>query len=203
VHHQTPSPQMNGRKDDLDHSNLSRELLKRAQAGDSQALSRLFGRYMPPLVRFAHQRVPSWARNAMDTGDLVQDTILHAFLRLKFFEPRRDGALLGYLRRSLLNRIRDQFRKAKRHPSPVELDETTPDDGASPLELTITEEERARYTAGLAKLRAAEREAIVGRLELGYSYEQLALVLKKPSPEAARLAVRRALVKLGEQMQQG
>jgi RNA polymerase sigma factor (sigma-70 family) len=188
--------------DDVEHSNVSRELLKRAQAGDSQALNRLFSRYMPPLVRFAHRRVPLWARSGLDTGDLVQETILQAFRRLKFFEPRRDGALLGYLRRSLLNRIRDQFRRAARRPAPLELDETTPDDGASPLELTITEEERERYRAGLTKLRPAEREAIVGRLELGYSYEQLALVLKKPTPEAARLAVRRALLKLGEQMRQ-
>ncbi len=187
---------------DIDHSNVSRELLRRAQAGDSQALNRLFGRYVPPLVKFAHRRVPTWARSAMDTGDLVQETILQAFRRLKFFEPRRDGALLGYLRRSLLNRIRDQFRRAKRHPAAVELSETTADAGASPLELTISQEERSRYTAGLAKLRPADREAIVGRLELGYSYEQLALVLRKSTPEAARLAVRRALVKLGEQMRQ-
>lgn len=185
-----------------EHSNVSRELLRRAQAGDSQALSRLFGRYMPPLVRFAHRRVPLWARSAVDTGDLVQETILQAFRRIRFFEPRRDGALLGYLRRSLLNRIRDQFRRAARHPASVELDEETADEGASPLELTITNEERARYRAGLEKLRPADREAIVGRLELGYSYEQLALVLRKPTPEAARLAVRRALLRLGEQMQE-
>jgi RNA polymerase sigma-70 factor (ECF subfamily) len=193
---------MNDTKGDLDHSNVSRELLRRAQAGDSQAVNRLFVRYMPPLLRFAHRRVPSWARSAVDTGDLVQDTMLQAFRRLKFFEPRRDGALLGYLRRSLLNRIRDQFRRAKRRPAPTELDEDTADAGASPLELTITENERTRYTAGLAGLRPADREAIVGRLELGYTYEQLALVLRKPTPEAARLAVRRALVKLGEQMRQ-
>lgn len=193
---------MTQKKDQAEHSNVSRELLRRAQAGDTAALSRLFGRYMPPLVRFAHRRVPTWARNAMDTGDLVQDTILQAFKRLKFFEPRQDGALLGYLRRSLLNRIRDQFRRAARHPGSVELDESTADDGASPLDLTITREERERYRAGLARLRPADRDAIVGRLELGYSYEQLALVLRKPTPEAARLAVRRALLKLGEQMQQ-
>ncbi len=194
---------MIGDKDDLEHSNVSRELLRRAQEGDTQALNRLFGRYMSPLRRLAHRRVPAWARNAMDTGDLVQDTILQAFKRLKFFEPRRDGALLGYLRRSLLNRIRDQFRWASRHPGSVELDDTAVDDGASPLELTISEEERERYRAGLAKLRPSDREAIIGRVELGYSYEQLALVLRKSTPEAARLAVRRALVKLGEQMQQG
>lgn len=181
---------------------VSQDLLRRAQAGDSQAMSRLFSRYLPPLVRFAHRRVPLWARNAMDTGDLVQETILQAFKRLPLFQPKQDGALLGYLRRSLLNRIRDQFRHAGRHPAALDLDEETPDASASPLELTISQEERARYQAGLARLRPAERKAIVARIELGYSYEQLALVLKKPTPEAARLFVRRALVKLGEHMQQ-
>jgi RNA polymerase sigma-70 factor (ECF subfamily) len=192
---------MSARKEDVEHSNVSRELLRRAQAGDSQAMSRLFSRYLPPLVHFAHRRVPPWARNAMDTGDLVQETILHAFRRLKFFELRQDGALLGYLRRSLLNRIRDQFRHAARHPPNLELSEGTEDPGASPLEHAISAEEHARYRAGLARLRPADREAVIGRIELGYSYEQLALVLRKPTAEAARLAVRRALTRLGEQMQ--
>jgi hypothetical protein len=31
---------------------------------------------------------------------------------------------------------------------------------------------------------------------MGYSYEQLAVMLGKPTPEAARLAVRRALLRL-------
>ncbi|MEQ1757378.1 MAG: sigma-70 family RNA polymerase sigma factor [Vicinamibacterales bacterium] len=194
---------MSEHKGDVEHSNISLELLRQAQAGDTQAVNRLFGRYMPPLLRFAHRRVPTWARGGMDTGDFVQDTVLQAFKRLKFFEPRQDGALLGYLRRALLNRIRDQFRRAARRPAPQELDESTADSGASPLQETITKEDRARYIAGLAKLKPADREAIVGRVELGYSYEQLALVLKKPTPEAARLAVRRALLRLGEQMQQG
>lgn len=186
---------------ELNPSNaVSHELLRRAQAGDSQAMSRLFSRYLPPLRKLAHRRVPDWARGGLDTGDLVQETLLQAFRRLKFFQPRQDGALLGYLRRSLLNRIRDQFRRAGRRPPLLELDEQTIDSGRSPLEYTITAEEEARYRAGLARLRSADRDAIVARIELGYSYEQLALVLKKPSPEAARLAVRRALLKLGEQM---
>ncbi len=187
---------------DPEQTNASRELLRRAQGGDTQALGRLFGKYMPGLRQLAHRRVPLWARSAVDTGDLVQDTMLQAFRRLKFFRPKGDGALLFYLRRSLLNRIRDEFRRAKRRPTPVEVDEDTRDRGASPLELTISEDERARYTTGLSKLKSTDREAIVGRLELGYTYEQLALVLGKPTAEAARLAVRRALLKLGEQMRQ-
>src|SRR5690242_15640138 len=90
----------------------SAELLRLARAGQSQALSRLFSRYLPQLQRWAHRRVPGWARNAVDTGDLVQDAMLDTFRNLDRFEPQREGALLGYLRRALLNRVRDQFRYA-------------------------------------------------------------------------------------------
>src|SRR5713226_1306420 len=119
----------------------SHELLRRARAGDSQALGRLFARYVPTLQRWAHRRVPMWARNAADTGDLVQDALLHTIRNLDSFEPQREGALLGYLRRTVLNRIRDQFRHAARHPAPGELDEGYVDSGASPLELMIDKED--------------------------------------------------------------
>lgn len=178
----------------------SAELLRRARAGESQALSQLFARYLPRLQRWAHRRVPNWARNAADTDDLVQDALLQTFKRLDGFEPQREGALLGYLRRTLLNRVRDQFRHAARHPSPGELNEALVDAGVSPLELTIDREDQRRYVAALKRLRKGDRNAIIARIELGYSYEQLALVLKKVTPEAARLAVRRALLRLGEEM---
>jgi RNA polymerase sigma-70 factor (ECF subfamily) len=177
----------------------SLELLRRARAGDTQALGRLFQRYLPSLHRWAHGRIPRWARNAVDTTDVVQETVLHTLRNLKSFEPQREGALLGYLRRSLVNRIRDRFRYAARHPT-NELSDTFPDRGDSPLQFAIDAENRRRYDDALARLSPIDREAIVGRLELGYSYEQLALVLKKPTPGAARVAVRRALVRLSDEM---
>ena len=179
----------------------SEELLRRGQAGDSRALDDLFARYRFRLLRWARHRVPSWARNGVDTEDLVQETVAHAFRHVRTFEPRRDGALLGYLRRSLLNRVRDQFRAAARRPRSVPLDDRHPDPGGSPLAATIRREERERYQRALARLRAADRNAVVARLDLGYSYEQLALVLGKPTAEAARLAVRRALLRLAEEME--
>ena len=61
--------------------------------------------------------------------------------RLDSFEPQRDGALLGYLRRSLLNRIRDQFRRASRRP-PIDpmvngMGERVPSNDESPLDVVI------------------------------------------------------------------
>ena len=181
----------------------SEDLLTRARSGDGRALEHLFARYLPRLYRLAHARVPAWARNSIDTGDLVQDTLLKTYRHLDTFESQYEGVLIGYLRRSLLNRIRSQFRQASRHPSPVELKEHHADTGASPLELVIGDEQRQRYTAAMRRLKAPDRHAIVGRVELGYSYEQLALVLKKPTAEAARVAVRRALIRLGDEMKRG
>lgn len=178
----------------------SHELLCRAQAGDRQAVNRLFDRYVPKLFRWAHQQVPVWARGAVDTVDLVQDAVLHGFRHLPTFVPERDGALLGYLRRALINRIRDQFRGAARHPVPAALDDSHAHPGASPLDLAIDEEDRRRYLAALQRLREVDRNAIVARIELGYTYEQLALMLGKPTPQAARLAVRRALLRLSMEM---
>lgn len=182
---------------------LSEDLFRRARQGDGGALDQLFARYLPRLRRWAHGRVPVWARNSVDTGDLVQETVLKAYANLPHFEPRHKGALFGYLRRALINRIHDQFRHASRHATPEELDENSPDTSASPLESAIDEEDRRRYDAAVQRLRPSDRAAIIGRVDLGYSYEQLALVLEKPTAEAARLAVRRALLRLKEEVDGG
>ena len=45
-----------------------------------------------------------------------------------------------------------------------------------------------------------EREAIITRVEFGLSFAEVAEVLGKRSPDAARMAVVRALVKLAREM---
>ena len=48
----------------------------------------------------------------------------------------------------------------------------------------------------MSQLSPAEREAIIGRVELGLTYEELATAMEKPSADAVRMAVGRALLKL-------
>lgn len=50
-------------------------LLTRARAGDAQALDDLFARYLPGLRKWASGRLPRWARDLIDTPDLVQDVL--------------------------------------------------------------------------------------------------------------------------------
>jgi RNA polymerase sigma-70 factor (ECF subfamily) len=176
------------------------DLLERAKKGDRAALDALFARCLPPLRRWARGRLPAAARGALDTQDLVQDTILNSLGRLDHFESRHEGALQAYLRQAVLNRIRDEVRRIVRRPAPAELRDSQPADQASPLDVAIGRQGVERYEAALQRLRPADREAIIGRIELQHDYQTLATILGKPNANAARVAVTRALGRLLEQM---
>jgi RNA polymerase sigma-70 factor (ECF subfamily) len=176
-------------------------LLSRARSGDSEALDRLLARSVPVLRRWAHGRLPQYARGVNDTVDLVQDAVMHALQHLDGFIPRHEGALVAYLRTSVLNRIRDLVRQSARRPLPVELPDDLAQDGTSPLEAVIGAENTARYERALARLSDEDREAIILRLELHYSYDELQVALGKPTAGAARAAVRRALERLALAME--
>jgi RNA polymerase sigma factor (sigma-70 family) len=178
-------------------------LIERARAGDSEALERLFARYRKPLQRWTSGRLPKWARDISDTEDLVQETLLQTFKRIGDFEPRRVGALQAYLRQAVLNRIREELRRKGRRPPTTDLDDIEADSAESPLEQAIGHEAVERYEQALARLKPEEREAIIARVEMGYTYEELAEALGKPTPDAARKAAQRALVRLAEELKRG
>lgn len=176
------------------------DLVQRIKSGDDEALNRLFARFLPSLRRWSSGRLPRWSRDLMDTDDLVQETVIRALKRLDRFESRHEGALQAYLRQAIVNRIRDEIRRTKRSPAETALDEKASDHGASPLEAAIGAEALERYEAALARLRPEEREAIVARVEMDGSYQDVAQALGKPSADAARMAVSRALLRLAEEM---
>ncbi len=176
------------------------ELLRRAREGENQALDQLLERYLPPFRVWASRRLPQWARDGLDTDDLVQEALLHTIQHVREFEPRRDGALQAYMRQAVRNRVRDAVRKARRHVRAVTVDSKQPDERPSPLQTTLGNEIFERYEAALARLGALDREAVLARVELKQSWEVVARVLDKPSANAARMAVGRALRRLAEEM---
>ena len=178
----------------------TQQLLDLVKQGNRDALERLYTRCLPPLRRWARGRLPTAARGALDTQDLVQDTVVNSLRRLDQFDSRHEGALQAYLRQAVLNRIRDEARRFSRRPVPTELSDSLQAEGASPLDIAIGREGVARYEAALQRLRPVDREAIIGRLELQHDYQELALILGKPNANAARVAVTRALARLMEQL---
>ena len=181
---------------------ISAELLARAKAGDTRAMSTLFRRHGPELRQWARGRLPRWARSVADTTDVVQDVLLRTFRRIERFEDRGRGALRGYLRRSVMNRIQDEMRKVVRRPTGPLEDRLfdLPGEQPTPFESAVDAQRVRHYKAALATLSEEERLLVVGRIELGFNYDQLALIGGRATPEAARQAVRRAVKKLAERM---
>ena len=186
-----------GTSDELDSTV---QLISRARSGDQEAIDCLFARHLKPLQRWATGRLPRWARDLADTDDLVQDTLLRTFKRLDIFEARRVGGLQAYLRQAVLNRLRDELRRHGRRPETTQIDDIGDVAARSPLEEAIGRQAIDSYDEALARLKPEEREAIIARVELGYTYEEMADALGKPSAEAARKAARRALLRLAEEM---
>ena len=60
---------------------------------------------------------------AINTSDLVQDTLHHTFARIGGFKSKQASALRAYLRRGVENRIRDQMRGAIRRRDSIAPDE--------------------------------------------------------------------------------
>jgi RNA polymerase sigma-70 factor (ECF subfamily) len=183
--------------DDLDSTS---QLISRARTGDREAIERLFARHLKPLQRWASGRLPKWARDLADTDDLVQDTLLQTFKKIGDFEPRRVGALQAYLRQAVLNRLRDELRRRARQPPVADVDDLEDVTARSSLEQAIGRQAIEEYEEALGRLRPDEREVIIARVEIGYTYGELAEALGKPSAEAARKAARRALLRLAEEM---
>ena len=175
-------------------------LVERVRHGDQAALADLMQRFLPRLQRWASGRLPGGVRDLADTSDLVQDVLLQSFQKIEGLAFDREGGLQAYLRQAILNRIRDEFRKFKRRPDAVELESAQPDEGPSPLEAAIGRQALDRYEAALTALRPVDREAIIARIELGFTYDEVAQLLGKPTGNAARMAVERALVRLIERL---
>ena len=74
---------------------------------------------------------------------------------------------------------------------------------SSPLENAVGREAMERYDAALAQLPEEQQEAVILRVEMGYTYVEISELMGRISPDAARMAVTRALVRLSRLMRAG
>lgn len=178
-------------------------LLERARAGDECALTELLERYMPRLRRWASGRVPAAARPMLDTDDVVQETVIRTLRHIDNFEARGEGALQAYLRQAIRNRLTDAYRQYAKRVSDTSVKSDIAAPAPSPLEEAIGQEALDRYECALQRLKPDEREIIILRIELCYSYEEIAHLTGRPSASASRMAVSRALAQLSLEMGRG
>jgi RNA polymerase sigma-70 factor (ECF subfamily) len=187
---------MNDRDIPLDRT---AELLTRIRAGDDRARDLLVQRHLPRLRRWAHGRLPLRARDLGDTEDLVQNTLIRALTHVKAFESRREGAFLAYLRRILLNQMRDAIRRVDRRGEREELSDSLRDPAL--VSNQVGADTLWSYEQALSHLPEVQQQAVVLRVEFHYSWEEVAEAIASPSANAARMMVSRALLQLADLMQ--
>jgi len=137
-----------------------------------------------------------------DTADLVQDAALRTLQQTATLDLGSRRALAAYLRAAVQNRVRDEHRRIARRGVHETLADTLVDREPSPLERALTREQDARYRAALSQLDARDAELIVAHLELDYTHAQLGCMTGR-SPNAARMALERAVRRLAAQMRDG
>ena len=155
----------------------SPRLFARARDGDSSAAAQLIVRYLPELRRWAHGRLPA-------------------------FDVRGRRALAAYLREAVRNRIADEHRRIARRGVARPLFDTLASGEPSPCDRAVATEAESRYHAALARLSPPDRELIVAHVEMDYTHEQLGCMIGR-SPNAARMALRRAVGRLADEMRRG
>lgn len=173
-------------------------LLGRVREGDERSRDLLLDRYLPVLRRWAHGRLPDAARGVLDTDDMVQVTLLKVLDNIDGIVAEREGSFLAYLRAALLNALRDEMRRCQRRPGHEELGEDVAAVGPTVVEEVIGRQLVQRYESAIEELNAPQREAVIMRLEFGYSFAEIASAVGCPTANAARMMVSRAVLRLGE-----
>ena len=183
-------------------STSERHLLERARRGSHPAVDVLFERYRLWLRRWARGRLPRRARGAVDTSDLVQETLQRTFAHLTSFKSTQARALRVYLRRAVENRIRDEMRRATFRQGVILPEGTvrTSDASNPQLRQLIDDETWRLYLDAVKRLPDRDRRLVVARAELGYNSAQLAFLERLSSPAVARVTLRRAMLRLSALM---
>lgn len=151
---------------------------------------------LPAVRRWAHGRLPRGARGLSDTTDLVQEAALRLLQRRGQFTPRHAGSVQRYMRQTVLNLVRDEARRLSSRPQVVEMTTEPPCTRTGPLLHTLRQELRARYEQQLAALRPKDQRLVTARVEQGLGLDEIARLFGFRSPDAARMAVGRALNRL-------
>ncbi len=168
-------------------------LVARFRSGDRQVLDAIYSRYLAPFQKWVKCRTPGWARDSIETENLVEKTLFQSLddRERERWSPR---CFQSRLRRRILDCLEEELRLI------TPCRKGTAHSRSSALEGVIGRRSYERYEAALWRLTDEDREVIIARIELNFPYSKLAAVLGRSSPEEAREAVIQALQRLAQEM---
>lgn len=154
----------------LDEKRLIREL----KQGSNDALHRIYMEYKDNLLTIA----ASMLHDTYAAEDVLHDVFVSFAGSIGNIQLR--GSLKSYLTASIVNRVRDMYRKKKHHL--VELEEAgqLASDSDGPVRASEFSEDAERLTGALAKLPLEQRETIVLHLNGGMKFNEIAKIQRIP-----------------------
>ncbi|MBL4849634.1 MAG: sigma-70 family RNA polymerase sigma factor [Planctomycetes bacterium] len=166
--------------------------MERTLAGDREAFRQIVLRHQGFLAQICRRQTG----DPTATEDLVQETFLRAYQRLRSYEPRY--RLSTWLARIALNAARDHGRRSQVREAALDR-VALPQESPSPLDLASSRETSRRVEAALAGLPTQQREVLVLTLWGGCTQREAAQALQLPlgtvkSRQRAALSKLRALV---------
>jgi RNA polymerase sigma-70 factor (ECF subfamily) len=181
-------------------------LLREAREGSNEALGRLFELCGDKLLALIRIRLGPTLRGEVESGDILQQTLLKAFQKIEQFEGADRDTLMGWLATIAWNEIRDQadyYQRLRRDARLRATWVTGFDPVARQLHTEVSrlalQEESRQLVAAMDRLEEDHREVIVLRRYEELSFKEIGDRLER-SPEAARKLFARAMTALTMEM---
>ena len=160
-------------------------LMKRVQAGDSEALGDLYDRHASACLALT---VPI-LRDRRVAEECVQDLFLNLWQRPQTYDPQR-GAFVPWLMRVARNRAIDALRRQRERRfadfavgeegTPLDLDFLLVDPDPDPAEQAATADTGQRVREAMTKLTKEQRETLELAYFGGMSHSEIAKRLDRP-----------------------
>lgn len=172
-------------------------LIEQAQSGDPMAFSRLYELFRPRVAKFLFNSTSDYCL----ADELTNDTFLRAHRALPSLQQRRESSFLSFLFRTAANLLCDHRRLKRLPTTTVEGDCWDSYSGlgqpqAQPPDGLETQERAKMLRRALAQI-PPDQAALISLAHFDeFSAEQIARTLSKPSPQAARAALHRAMSNL-------
>ena len=166
-----------------------RDLVAQARAGKQEAFRELVVRHSPLLFRLAYRMTG----NEQDAEDVVQESFLRAYRRLRSFDQR--ATFRTWLYRIAANFALDLLRARQRRHATGDAEISIACGAPTPDRITFSGEIRDRVEQAMEELSQSERVAFTLRHFEGMRIEDVSRALGC-QPGAAKHSVFRAVQKL-------
>lgn len=181
------------KKEPSNSANVERSVIRRAQSGNTEAVSTLYQTYVERIYRYIAYRVD----DPSDAEDLTAEVFVRMVEALPNYKDT-GAPFEAWLYRIAAARIIDMRRRNTRRPQ-TELEEEFVSDATQPEQAVVEAQERAELRQALSVLSDEDQNLLILRFVERKSHQEVADLLGK-TMTAVKSAQHRALVRLAKQL---